>query len=82
MAEGIHEQIVGKDNLSGAANYWSMVMSLRPYVFQVISYLLTHISCFHLAILVWRDYLSEMSRIWFISSSGFGQSRCTELDEE
>lgn len=35
MAEGIHAEIVGLDNLSGAANYWSMIMMLRPYFFQV-----------------------------------------------
>lgn len=35
MAEKIHSEIVGRENLSGAANYWSMVMDLRPYLFQV-----------------------------------------------
>ena len=35
MAEEIHKTIFGKPNLAGAANYWSMVMSLRPYLFQV-----------------------------------------------
>ncbi|PPQ75836.1 hypothetical protein CVT26_001130 [Gymnopilus dilepis] len=34
MAEGIYEEIVGKANLSGAANYWSMIMTMRPYLFQ------------------------------------------------
>ncbi len=35
MAEAIHAEIVGRENLTGAANYWSMVMFLRPYVFLV-----------------------------------------------
>ncbi|KDQ24125.1 hypothetical protein PLEOSDRAFT_1079281 [Pleurotus ostreatus PC15] len=34
MAEEIHSQIVGKANLTGAANYWSMVIKLRPILFQ------------------------------------------------
>lgn len=33
MAEEIHSQIVGKANLTGAANYWSMVIKLRPILF-------------------------------------------------
>ncbi|KAF8816577.1 hypothetical protein BYT27DRAFT_7229903 [Phlegmacium glaucopus] len=34
MAEQIHAEVVGKDNLSGTTNYWAMVISLRPYLFQ------------------------------------------------
>ncbi|PPQ96770.1 hypothetical protein CVT26_006269 [Gymnopilus dilepis] len=34
LAEGIYEDIVGKANLSGAANYWSMIMTVRPSLFQ------------------------------------------------
>ncbi|KAH9474890.1 hypothetical protein JR316_0013358 [Psilocybe cubensis] len=34
MAETIYSDVVGRQNLSGAANYWSMVMELRPYLFQ------------------------------------------------
>ncbi|PPQ74282.1 hypothetical protein CVT24_001198 [Panaeolus cyanescens] len=34
MAEQIHDSIVGRANLNGAANYWKMVMDLRPYLFQ------------------------------------------------
>ncbi|KAJ3713820.1 hypothetical protein C8R42DRAFT_683772 [Lentinula raphanica] len=30
----IHDSVVGKLNLSGAANFWRLVMDLRPYVFQ------------------------------------------------
>ncbi|GLB44253.1 hypothetical protein LshimejAT787_1601830 [Lyophyllum shimeji] len=33
-AEAIHSDVVGRENLSGAANYWSMVITLRPYLFQ------------------------------------------------
>ncbi|KAJ3840545.1 hypothetical protein F5878DRAFT_640289 [Lentinula raphanica] len=32
----IHDSVVGKLNLSGAANFWRLVMDLRPYVFQVL----------------------------------------------
>lgn len=51
MAKSIYEEIVRRENLSGAANYWSMVMGLRPYLFQVCIYLLslhlvvTHSDC-------------------------------------
>ncbi|KAF4621816.1 hypothetical protein D9613_012164 [Agrocybe pediades] len=34
MAESIHEQVVGKPNLLGASNFWEMVISLRPFLFQ------------------------------------------------
>ncbi|KAF4618297.1 hypothetical protein D9613_011520 [Agrocybe pediades] len=34
QAEGIHASVVGKRNLHGAANYWSMIIELRPYLFQ------------------------------------------------
>lgn len=27
--------LIGKKNLTGASNYWQMVVSLRPYFFQV-----------------------------------------------
>lgn len=35
MAEDIHTSIVGRANLHGAANYWEMVIWMRPYLFQV-----------------------------------------------
>ncbi|KAJ6600862.1 hypothetical protein B0H10DRAFT_1958552 [Mycena sp. CBHHK59/15] len=38
-AEEIHESIANKANLSGAANYWLMVMDLRPYAFQASPHL-------------------------------------------
>ncbi|PPQ79199.1 hypothetical protein CVT24_012739, partial [Panaeolus cyanescens] len=34
MAEEIHDSIVNRQNLNGAANYWKMVIDLRPYLFQ------------------------------------------------
>ncbi|KAF9072256.1 hypothetical protein BDP27DRAFT_424984 [Rhodocollybia butyracea] len=34
MAEEIHESIVGKKNLNGAANFWKLIIDLRPYLFQ------------------------------------------------
>ncbi|KAF9062011.1 hypothetical protein BDP27DRAFT_1369177 [Rhodocollybia butyracea] len=34
MAEEIHDSIVGKKNLSGAANFWSLAIQLRPFLFQ------------------------------------------------
>ncbi|KAJ3717335.1 hypothetical protein C8R42DRAFT_644596 [Lentinula raphanica] len=34
MAETIHDSVVGKKNLSRAANFWNLVMDLRLYVFQ------------------------------------------------
>ncbi|KAJ6513969.1 hypothetical protein DFH09DRAFT_1197104 [Mycena vulgaris] len=34
MAEEIHQSIVDRANLSGAANHWAMVQDLRPYLFQ------------------------------------------------
>ncbi|PPQ83951.1 hypothetical protein CVT24_005890 [Panaeolus cyanescens] len=34
MTEGIHATIVGRKNLSGASNYWSIVIDLLPHLFQ------------------------------------------------
>ncbi|KAF9039035.1 hypothetical protein BJ165DRAFT_1407286 [Panaeolus papilionaceus] len=34
MAEANHHAVVGRENLSGAANHWSRIMQLRPYPFQ------------------------------------------------
>jgi hypothetical protein len=34
MAENIHAEIVRKKNLTGSANYWLMVMTFQPFVFQ------------------------------------------------
>ncbi|KAJ7827302.1 hypothetical protein B0H13DRAFT_1917718 [Mycena leptocephala] len=34
-AESILEKIEGTQNLTGASNYWQMVIELRPYMFQV-----------------------------------------------
>ena len=53
MAEGIYAEIVGKDNLTGAANYWSMVMFLRPYVFQVCRHFKT--------IYIWARFNTSVS---------------------
>ncbi|KAJ3966843.1 hypothetical protein EV361DRAFT_540884 [Lentinula raphanica] len=39
MAEEIHDSVIGKRNLSGAANFWKLVMDLRPYLFQVCYFL-------------------------------------------
>ncbi|KAJ7930277.1 hypothetical protein B0H13DRAFT_1858907 [Mycena leptocephala] len=33
-AESILEKIEGTQNLTGASNYWQMVIELRPYMFQ------------------------------------------------
>ncbi|KAJ7771090.1 hypothetical protein DFH07DRAFT_953710 [Mycena maculata] len=34
MAEEVYASIAGKENLSGAANHWLMVIELREYLFQ------------------------------------------------
>ncbi|KAF9490446.1 hypothetical protein BDN71DRAFT_1490630 [Pleurotus eryngii] len=34
MAEEIYEKVAGGANLNGAANYWKLVIQLRPYLFQ------------------------------------------------
>ncbi|KAF9078501.1 hypothetical protein BDP27DRAFT_1309680 [Rhodocollybia butyracea] len=34
MAEEVLDSIVGHQNLTGAANYWTMIINLRPYLFQ------------------------------------------------
>ncbi|KAF9065976.1 hypothetical protein BDP27DRAFT_1297792 [Rhodocollybia butyracea] len=34
MAEEVLDSIVGRQNLTGAANYWTMIINLRPYLFQ------------------------------------------------
>ncbi|KAL1714102.1 hypothetical protein EV715DRAFT_295461 [Schizophyllum commune] len=33
-AERFYESVVGQNNLNGAANFWSMIIDLRPYFFQ------------------------------------------------
>ncbi|KAJ3752657.1 hypothetical protein EV360DRAFT_75166 [Lentinula raphanica] len=43
MAETIHDSVVGKKNLSGAANFWNLVMDLRPYVFQCGAAIYQHV---------------------------------------
>ncbi|KAJ3730396.1 hypothetical protein C8R42DRAFT_650031, partial [Lentinula raphanica] len=43
MAEAIHDSVVGKQNLSGAANFWKLVMDLRPYVFQCGAAIYQHV---------------------------------------
>ncbi|KAL1726637.1 hypothetical protein EV714DRAFT_276343 [Schizophyllum commune] len=33
-AERFYDCVVGQNNLNGAANFWSMIIDLRPYLFQ------------------------------------------------
>lgn len=39
MAEEHHAKVSGRANLVGAENYWSMVIHLRSYLFQVRTFL-------------------------------------------
>lgn len=74
--------ITGKANLSGAANYWSMVITLRPYLFQVynqfkgLSYNSKEI------VLVRSCNLPALSKVSLVQASGTGQQGRSELDEE
>ncbi|KAJ3821428.1 hypothetical protein F5880DRAFT_1582041 [Lentinula raphanica] len=43
MAEEIHDSVIGKRNLSGAANFWKLVMDLRPYLFQCGAAIYQHV---------------------------------------
>ncbi|KAF9559208.1 hypothetical protein CPC08DRAFT_751027 [Agrocybe pediades] len=83
MAESIHETIVGKENLLGASNFWELVISLRPYLFQcgaAIFQKCPESPIFRLPALADQDVQNWMKTEYPLRLSLLNASRGSEID--